>query len=975
MELIFLRWANLSFCGVDKIRSARGAAEYAMGNGPTAGTQDDYYKSENIGHDGIWYDPDGMLKEFGISHGSKIEYDDLLSLLEGKDPRTGDSIFGDNHMPGTELVMSVPKSVSAILAIADDELRDEIGKATLESNQDGLDFVDDNASYTRMGKGGLYHTKSHIAAAVFSHGSSRGASNELGGDPHRHMHNLCLNMTKCEDGKWRTLENSYLHEYQKAIGAQFRASLAFKLEKLGFEIERTPDGAFQIPGVPKDLVKHWSSRREQMKFEAAKKGVSTGNRKEMAKLQQSTRRSKIVKYIGDLVNRWKDEARQFGFTEHSVKKLTEVEKVKLSADDKKNLISNQVRIALNNLVETESVFTRAQMITEISEQLTGVLDDKEIMKEVEKAIRLDEIVHLTNVNGDLNRKVYMSTKDQIAIEKSIPELAIKLFSNGKHVIQSSIIEATIKSKNGISEEQADAVRHALSDGSLKVIVGDAGVGKTFSSSAIKDSLEAAGYKVIALAPTWKAVKGVEQELDLAGHAKAIQGVINDYNKGKFPLSKNDALIIDEAGMTGSRTTHALLKIAEETGCKIILMGDHKQLNAIEAGAGMKIILDHTHHARISTIRRQNEVWAREMVTNLANGRTDEAIKLLDNHNGISYVQDDRKLKMQLIADWRASTIELGWTPENSIDSDKSHLIIAVKNDDVFTLNEMVREVLRERNLLYGDDIKVQCQPLTQDGEPVDMSYAVGDRVVLRLNEFKQLNVTNRDEGLITKIELARNGGYDFHLNMDDGSTKIVNTKTYVEAKSKSFAATHGYAVTTYSSQGMTNRRVFAVADGMGQRYGYIALSRHKESVKLYVNERSLRLKVADRERIKPRFVTNNDIKQQLVRQLSRKTDKLSTLDFEVNRITKENIVDLKLESINKVVDKIQEQVKTSLNSMKKSVKELSEFVMGKAQGAGKIDKKPSTQSLQELKDAADRLLRQHEEARIRSQNLANAKIK
>jgi len=61
--------------------------------------------------------------------------------------------------------------------------------------------------------------------------------------------------------------------------------------------------------------------------------------------------------------------------------------------------------------------------------------------------------------------------------------------------------------------------------------------------------------------------------------------------------------------------------------------------------------------------------------------------------------------------------------------------------------------------------------------------------------------------------------------------------------------------------------------------------------------------------------------------------------------------------------------------MKKSVKELSEFVMGKAQSAGKIDKKPSTQSLHELKDTADRLLRQHEEAKIRSQNLANAKMK
>lgn len=949
--LIFTKWATLSFCAAEKIRSASGAAKYAVGSGQTNGTQDDYYKSENVGHEGKWRDPSGMLKELGINDGDIIKYDDLLSFLEGKNPLTGELLsakFKDGHSAGTELDNSVPKSVSAIWAIANDELRAEIDKVIMEANADALKFVQENATYTRQGKAGINHVKADSVTAVFNHGSSRGAANDQGGDPHRHLHNLIPNLTKI-DGEWRTLENSYLFEYQKAVGAQFRASLAIKLQALGFGTERTNDGAFKVIGVPEDLVKHWSSRREQMLKKAAEEGKNPANQNEMRKLQQSTRRSKIVKLIGDLVERWTGEAKSFGFNANSVKELTEAKKEVLSKKDQKDLISLQITEAMAELVDTESVFTLAQTITKLSEKLTGVIDHDHIIKEVNKAINADDIVHLGRPEGSNSRKQYMSTKAQIAIEAAIPLMAKKLFTSSEHDIAQKIIDSGIAKKVGISEEQEAAVRHAVSDGSLKIIVGDAGVGKTFSSSAVNDIFQDAGYTVNAIAPTWKAVKGLQAEIDVNGHIKAIKGFINSVNKDKIKLTANDVILIDEAGMMGARTTHELLAIAQKTGAKLVLMGDHKQLNAIEAGSGMKIILDNLESARISTIRRQSSAVDREMVTNLASGDISKAIKSLDERGGIMYEQGEAKVFKALMDDWKKSTQELNWTPETATDPDKSHLIIAVKNTDVLVLNAMVREVLRERGQFKSEDFEIKCQPITSNGGVEHLKFAVGDRIVLRLTEQKDLDVTNRDEGLITRIDLAKNGGYNFHLTMNNGEQKIINTKEYVDDKTKSFAATHGYCYSTYSSQGMTQRRVFAIADGMGARYAYVSLSRHKESVKLYANAQSLRLQVADRENVKPNVVSKRDIAAQLILQLSRKSDKLSTLDFPACKLKKESAAEIQMEIISKSVSKIQVKVANSLASMKKSAKELSDFIF-QGRGSSPNRAKPLSEVINDIRE-------------------------
>ncbi|MFZ2537349.1 MAG: MobF family relaxase, partial [Oscillospiraceae bacterium] len=307
---------------VQKIASAEAAVRYVTGMELNQAMSDDYFRTENIGHAGKWNDPDGILKRFGINDGDIIDPKHLLNLLKGKHPDTGKDLFkeveGKTHMPGTEIENSVPKEVSAIYAIADQALRDAIDQAIIEANNDSLNFVRNEATFTRLGKGGMYHEHASFVAASYNHGSSRGAENDLGGDPHRHIHNLTLNITEY-NGKLMKLENKYMLEHTKAIGAQFRASLARKFQALGFDIERNEDnGTFKIPGIPTELIKHWSSRREGMLAAAAEQGLSTQNQANMRDLQIETKRAKIVIDIDELIGRWSHEAKERGFTQESI---------------------------------------------------------------------------------------------------------------------------------------------------------------------------------------------------------------------------------------------------------------------------------------------------------------------------------------------------------------------------------------------------------------------------------------------------------------------------------------------------------------------------------------------------------------------------------------------------------------------------------------------------------------------------------
>jgi ATP-dependent exoDNAse (exonuclease V) alpha subunit len=227
-------------------------------------------------------------------------------------------------------------------------------------------------------------------------------------------------------------------------------------------------------------------------------------------------------------------------------------------------------------------------------------------------------------------------------------------------------------------------------------------------------------------------------------------------------------------------------------------------------------------------------------------------------------------KSALIRDWEEFTHK---------NPGKTTLIMAVKNTDVRSLNDQVRRILRDRGELQGPDVSIKTKGGNKSQVATD--FAVGDKIVLARTD-RELDVTNNSKAQITDIRTGAKGGHILSLQMEDGRKIDIDTLKFKDPESGGVAIRHGYASTAWSAQGATVDRAFVLAEGMDRRYGYVAMSRHREAATLYVNEGGIKARLKDAKKEE----TKENIREELAKQLHRKTTKPSTLDFEGDRFAK-----------------------------------------------------------------------------------------
>src|SRR3546814_17638745 len=86
-------------------------------------------------------------------------------------------------------------------------------------------------------------------------------------------------------------------------------------------------------------------------------------------------------------------------------------------------------------------------------------------------------------------------------------------------------------------------------------------------------------------------------------SRTIASLEHQWGQGRELLSENDVLVIDEAGMIGSRQMERVLNEAEKHGAKVVLVGDVEQLQAIEAGAAFRRLAERPGSGDIPGISR------------------------------------------------------------------------------------------------------------------------------------------------------------------------------------------------------------------------------------------------------------------------------------------------------------------------------------------------------------------------------------
>lgn len=372
----------------------------------------------------------------------------------------------------------------------------------------------------------------------------------------------------------------------------------------------------------------------------------------------------------------------------------------------------------------------------------------------------------------------------------------------------------------LSDEQRAAIEHITGPERIAAVVGYAGAGKSTMLAAAREAWEGQGYTVHGAALSGKAAEGLEESSGI--RSRTLASWDYGWQNDRGALGRGDVFVIDEAGMVGSRQLARFVGEAEKAGAKIVLVGDHEQLQAIGAGAPFRAIAEQVGHAELSEIRRQRVDWQREASVSFATHRTAEGLAVYERHGDVRFNNSREGARGEIVRDYLADREQ---RPEGS------RVAMAHRRADVRAINAEIRTTLQDRGELargqedqghLGRELTFQ----TNDGK---RAFAPGDRIVFLQND-RDLGVKN---GMLGTVEAVEPGRIFARL---DGAARgrEEGARTVSVTMNDYKAIDHGYATTIHKTQGATIDRGFVLASGtMDRHLTYVSMTRHRDGAQLY----------------------------------------------------------------------------------------------------------------------------------------------
>ena len=481
-------------------------------------------------------------------------------------------------------------------------------------------------------------------------------------------------------------------------------------------------------------------------------------------------------------------------------------------------------LALAALTRQQSTFTRRDLARVVDRHTADAEQFAQAMAKVEAS---PELVRL-GLDGRGQER--LTTREMLVAEQRMEEAALGLAGRQRQRHRVALRwRVGVSMEEPLGEEQVRAFRHVTEARDLAVVVGYAGTGKSTMLGAAREAWEGEGYGVRGAALSGIAAEGLEAGSGIP--SRTVHSLLYQWEQGREELTKRDVLVVDEAGMIGSRQMERLLAHVHSAGAKVVLVGDPEQLQAIEAGAAFRAIAERVGAVEITEVRRQREAWQQEATREFATGRTADALGRYEAAGMVHAHATLDEAKAALVAGWDAARQE---NPE------LRQIMLAHRRADVRDLNERARAV-RQAAGEFGAEFRVQ----TERGE---RAFAAGDRVYFLRNE-RALGVKNGTLGTVLEIGGSAGQGERLTLRLDDGRQVGFDVKDYAHVD-------HGYAATVHKSQGVTVDRAHVLASaGLDRHAAYVGLTRHRGQVALHwsadeLGSREGLTRVLGRERLK-----------------------------------------------------------------------------------------------------------------------------
>ena len=458
------------------------------------------------------------------------------------------------------------------------------------------------------------------------------------------------------------------------------------------------------------------------------------------------------------------------------------------------------RIALDGITRQQSTFTTRDLAMFVHRHSDG----KEQFDRVMAAVRASP--ELVALGKDGRGQERFTSRDMIATEARLERAGDELAHRGDHGVGDRQRAGALDAAEGrglvLSGEQRDAFDHITGGHGLASVVGYAGTGKSAMLGVAREAWEREGYQVRGAALSGIAAENLEGGSSIS--SRTIASLEHGWAQGRDQLGPRDVLVVDEAGMIGTRQMERVLSHARDAGAKVVLVGDPEQLQAIEAGAAFRSIAERHGAAEITEVRRQREEWQRDATRALATGRTGEALDAYAAHDMV-HAADTREAA-------RAELVD-GWDRQRQAEPDKTRIILTHTNAEVRELNQEARERVRASGGL-GPDVGVTVDRGRRD-------FASGDRIMFLRNE-RSMGVKNGTLGTLEQVSEGR-----MAVRLDGGSRVAFDLKDYAHVD-------HGHAATIHKSQGVTVDQAHVLATpGMDRHSAYVGMSRHRDGAQLH----------------------------------------------------------------------------------------------------------------------------------------------
>lgn len=764
---------------------------------------------------------------------------------------------------GYDLTFTPVKSVSVLWALGDEETRTMVEDAQQAALADSLEYLEEHALATRSGTNGIAQTSvaGDLIATSFRHHDSRL------GDPNLHHHVVVSNKVQDEAGNWKTIDGKLLHRSAVAVSEHYNTRLQAHLEANGVQFEaRTVNGSKQpvmeVSAVPRELTAMFSKRSEGIRASLSelRKAYEEqhGHAPDSAaliKLAQAatlqTRPDKEApKTLQEQGKAWRQEARTL-YSDHELDTLTGARTLAPREAATGIDVPGAAVAIIASVSDKRSTWTAQNVMAEANRwakeyaSLHGPIPAGTIEEVVSASLGTASVrvtpdqVHgkfeaLTRNAGtaDFNHRtdtLYTSTK-------ILEDENLLLRAGTKDVIPAASMEdfdAAVKAydlavTNGDKSHPLDAGQIALarefvtSCKLLAVGIGAAGTGKSSSMSLVRAAMTQAGGRVIGLAPSAVAAANLGEQLGISTATTDKFLHINHNSDpanppaipGPYTVTPGTLVIVDEAGMQGTGKLADVVREVEAHGGLIRLLGDDRQLSAVQAGGALRLLINEIGATELETIHRFTSPEEAEASLLL---RTPEEHEV----DPFAWYKENGRVQAGDIDTVEGLAFGL-W--QERINAGDQAVMMAPTNESSQRLSERAQAYRTETGEVASAGVSVQLR----DGSAAWM----GDTIVTRANDSLLKTKRGRDvvkNGDLWTVNEAHQDGSLSVSHLGHGGT------VQLPAEYVSDHVHLGYALTTHRAQGMTKDAGIPILDAATTRENaYVAATRGRDNNALFV---------------------------------------------------------------------------------------------------------------------------------------------